>query len=166
MAPGEPLQFAFQTNFREFPAVTEQVVDHPHQPQLLAVLGRVNLGDAVGFQLGDLRRDDHASSSAEHLDVAGLALTEAVNHVAKELQVAALVGTHRDGGGVLLNGGVHDLAYRAVVPQVNHLGPLPLEDAPHDVDRRVVAVEQTGGGNDAGRERGFRLVHGLTRMEF
>ena len=32
--------------------------------------------------------------------------------------------------------------------EVDHLGALGLEDPPHDVDRRVVAVEQAGGGDE------------------
>jgi hypothetical protein len=34
---------------------------------------------------------------------------------------------------------------------VDDLGPLRLEDPPHDVDRGVVAVEQRGGGHEADR---------------
>jgi hypothetical protein len=35
------------------------------------------------------------------------------------------------------------------VPEVDHLGPVALEKAPHDVDRRVVAVEQARGRDEA-----------------
>ena len=33
--------------------------------------------------------------------------------------------------------------------EVVHLGPLGLQDPPHDVDRRVVTVEQRGRGDEA-----------------
>jgi 3-deoxy-D-manno-octulosonate 8-phosphate phosphatase KdsC-like HAD superfamily phosphatase len=43
-----------------------------------------------------------------------------------------------------------DVVHRAVVAEVDHLGALR-QDAPHDVDRRVVAVEQARGGDEAQR---------------
>ena len=70
-----------------------------------------------------------------------------VDQVAEVLEVAALVGADRHGLDVLLDGGVDDLLDRAVVPEVDDLGPLGLEDPPHDVDGGVVAVEQRRGGD-------------------
>ena len=62
---------------------------------------------------------------------------------------------------VLLEGRVHDLLDRAVVTEVDHLAALAHEDAPHDVDRRVVTVEQGGRGDEAdGVLRLVELGHG------
>jgi hypothetical protein len=73
---------------------------------------------------------------------------EQVDHVLEEFDVAALVGRHRDALRVFLQGRIDDLVHRAVVAEVDHLGAGRLQDAPHDVDRGVMAVEQRGGGDE------------------
>ncbi len=78
----------------------------------------------------------------------GIALDEEVVEVLVELHVAALVGGHRDGMGVFLDGGVHDVDPAAVVTEMDHLRPRRLQDASEDVDRGVVTVEQGGGGDE------------------
>jgi hypothetical protein len=106
-------------------------------------------GHAVGLQLADLGRHDHAAAAAEHLDVRAAALAQQVDHVLEVLDVAALVAADGDALHVLLQRGGDDLVDRAVVAQVDDLGAHALQDAPHDVDGRVVAVEQAGGGDEA-----------------
>ena len=59
--------------------------------------------------------------------------------------MAALVGADGDTLDVLVDGGADDLVDRAVVAQVDDLGPLGLQEAAHDVDGGVVPVEQAGG---------------------
>ena len=97
----------------------------------------------------DLARHDHAAAAAEDLDVPAAALAQQVDHVLEVLDVAALVRADRDALRVLLQRGRDDLVDRAVVAEVDHLGALALQDAPHDVDRRVVAVEQARRGDEA-----------------
>ena len=65
-----------------------------------------------------------------------------VDHVLEVLDVAALVRADGDALHVFLQRRRDDLVDRAVVAEVDHLGAHALQDAPHDVDRRVVAVEQ------------------------
>jgi hypothetical protein len=127
----------------------EHVVDHALQAQRRAVLGGVDARDAVVVQLADLPRDDHAAATAEDLDVRAAVGAQQVEHVLEVLDVAALVRRDRDGLHVLLQRRAHDLAHGAVVTEVDHLGARGLEDAPHDVDRGVVAVEERGGGDEA-----------------
>jgi hypothetical protein len=74
---------------------------------------------------------------------------EEIHHVLEVLDVAALVGGDGDALHVLLQRRRDDLLDRAVVAEVDHLGAGRLQDAPHDVDRGVVAVEQRGGGDEA-----------------
>ena len=119
------------------------------QPQRRAVVRRVNAGDAVLHQLLDLARHDHAAAAAIHLDVLAAVLAQQINDVFEELGVSPLVRGDGNGLGVFLQGGVDDLGGRAVVAKVHHLGAGGLQDAAHDVDRRVVAVEQGGGGDQA-----------------
>ncbi len=63
--------------------------------------------------------------------------------------------------GVLLDRGLDDLVHGAVVPEVDHLGAGVLEDAAHDVDRRIVSVEERGRRHEAYGVRGdVGLGHG------
>ena len=119
------------------------------QAHALPVLRAVDPRHAVGLQLADLGRHDHAAAAAEHLDVLAAARAERVDHVLEVLEVAALVRADGDALRVLLQRGGDDLVHRAVVAEVDHLGPHVHEDAPHDVDGGVVAVEQRRGGDEA-----------------
>jgi hypothetical protein len=140
----------------------DHLADHSLQAHALPVLGAEDAHAMLG-QVGDLGWDDHATAAAEHLDVRAAPLLEQLHHVLEVLDVAALVGADRDALHVLLQRGGHHLVHRAVVPEVDHLGTHALQDAPHDVDGGVVAVEQAGGGDEA------HLVGGLVvgeRLEF
>ena len=124
------------------------------EPHPLPVVGREDLGDAVGLERLDLARHDHAAAAAVHAHVLGALGAEPVDEVAEELVVAALVGRHRHALHVLLDHRGDDLVDRAVVPEVDHLAALRLEDPPHDVDGGVVPVEQARRGDEAHRVRG------------
>ena len=139
-------------------APLDHVVDHALQAHLLAVLGRIDARDAVVVQLLDLRRHDHAAAAAEHLDVLAAALAQQVEHVLEVLDVAALVGADGDALRVLLKRRGDHLFDRAVVAEVDHLAAGGLQDPPHDVDRRVVAVEERRRGHEA--DLVLRLVGG------
>lgn len=65
-------------------------------------------------------------------------------HVLEVFHVPPLIGGHCDGIRIFLYGTFYHLLYRAVMAQVNHLGTATLDDAAHDVDGGVMAVEQTG----------------------
>src|SRR5207248_2997893 len=104
--------------------------------------GRENPRDAVLVELVDLRRDDHAAPAPEHLDVRAAPLAQKVEHVLEELHVTALIRRNRDAVRVLLERGGDDLLDGAVVAQVDHFASARLKDPAHDVDRRIVAVEQ------------------------
>ena len=134
----------------------DDLVDHPLQPQLLAVLRGEDPGHAVVVQLADLRRHDDAAAAAEDLDVAGAVVAQQVEHVLEELDVPALVRRDRDALCILLDRAVDDLLDRAVVAEMDHLAAGRLQDAAHDVDRCVVAVEQARGRHEA--HLGARLV--------
>ena len=69
--------------------------------------------------------------------------------------MAALVRRDGDAVRVFLQGAGDDLLDRTVVPEVDHFASGGLQDAAHDVDRRVVAVEQARGRDEA------HLVHRL-----
>jgi hypothetical protein len=106
-------------------------------------------------QLLDLGRHDHAAAATEDLDVTAAALAQEVDHVLEELDVTALVRRDGDAVRVFLQRTVHDLLHAAVVPEVDHLATGRLQDPAHDVDRRIVAVEQARRRDEA------NLVDGL-----
>ena len=63
----------------------------------------------------------------------------------------ALIGRNRDALYVFLDRGVDDIGDGAVMAQVDDLGARTLQNSAHDVDRRIMAVEQAGGGDKADR---------------
>ena len=137
-------------------------VDHPGQSEALPVLRGEDLLDAIGLEFGDLLRDDGPAAAAVDLHVGRAPGPQLVDQVLEVLDVAALIGRHRHALHVLMEAGDQHLIHRTVVAQMDHLGTLRLQDAPHDVDRGVVAVEQAGGRDEpdrvGGRVKG-RLGH-------
>ena len=145
-------------------ATPDDVIDHALQAHFPAVVRVVDALDAVVVELGNLLGENGAASAAEDADVPGPALIEQVLHVFKVLHVASLVGGHGDGLRVFLNGTIHHLIDRTVMAEVNDLASRALQDAPHDVDGGIVAVEEGGGGDDAdrmARAGGFRFLRVL-----
>ncbi|MNU92940.1 hypothetical protein D3C71_828690 [compost metagenome] len=132
------------------------ILDHLHQPHLHAVVGVIDALHAIGLQLADFLRSDGATTAAEHLDVAGAPLAEHVHHVLEVLDMPALVRRQRNRVGVFLQRRAHHVLDAAVVAQVDHLRALRLDQAAHDVDGRIVAVKQAGGGDKTQRS-GFWL---------
>ncbi len=132
-------------------ALGDDNIDHPWQPEPLPVLRREDPGDSAGVQQGDLVGDDDTPSPAVHPDVAGAALAQPLDQIAEVLDVPALVGRQRHRLGVLLDRGRDHLLHTAVMAEVDHFDALGLQDPAHDVDRRVVAVEQGGHGDDPHR---------------
>ncbi len=130
-------------------AAHQHLADHALQAHALAVLGAVEAFDAVGLQFADLGRHDHPAAAAEDLDLRGAALAQQVDHVLEVFDMAALVRADRDALHVFLQRGGDDLVDAAVVAEVDDLGAHALQDAAHDVDRRVVTVEQAGRGHQA-----------------
>ena len=122
--------------------------------QLRAVLGRVDACHTIVVQFADLGRYDHAAAAAEDLDVGPTPLAQQVDHVAEKLDVPALVAADRDRLGIFLERCLDDVLRRSVMTKMDHFRSASLEDAAHDVDRRIVPVEERGGRDDADRMRG------------
>ena len=116
--------------------------------------------DAVGFEFADLLGRDRAAATGEHADVRGVAFTQHVDHVFQVLDMPALVAGQGDGVGVFLQRGADHVLDRTVVPEMDDFRALCLDQAAHDVDRRVVPVEQAGGGDEAQRSGVGRRARG------
>ena len=137
-------------------ALVQNRADHALEPEAPAVLGAEEARDTIGVEFFDLLGDDGPPAAAEDPDVFCAQLAQAIHQVAEELEVSSLVGGDRDGVGVLLDRGRDDLVDGAIVTQMNHLGALSLEDAPHDVDGGIVTVEQRRGGHQSNGVRSLR----------
>jgi hypothetical protein len=151
-------------------AAHHHLADHAGQAHALAVFGAVDARHAMALQFGDLARHDHAAATTEHLDLRAAAFAQQVDHVLEVLDVTALIAADRDALHVFLQGRGHDLVDRTVVTEVDHFGTHALQDAPHDVDGRVMPVEQARRGDEAhlvlrpvrgqGLEFGGQVGHG------
>jgi len=73
-------------------------------------------------------------------------LFQQVFHVFKILHVAALVTGNGNALRVFFNSGFYNFLNAAVMPQVDDLGSLLLQDTAHDIDGGVVSVKETGRG--------------------
>ena len=134
-----------------------EVLDHAGQTELEAVVRVIEALDAGFFELRDLGVGDRSATAAEHPDVAGAGLGEGVHQVAEVLQVAALVGGDRYPVGVLLQRSADHLLDGTVVPEVDHLGALSLDDPAHHRDRGIVPVEEASRGHETQRDFCSRL---------
>ncbi len=130
-----------------------------------AVVRVIDALDAVLFEFADFLRRDGAAATAEDLDVAGVAFAQHVDHVLEVLDVAALVGRQRDAVGVFLQRSADHVLDAAVVAEVDDFGALRLDEPTHDVDRRVVAVEEAGRGDETQRRGRFRGDRGFAGGE-
>jgi hypothetical protein len=63
--------------------------------------------------------------------------------------VTALVGADRDAIGVFLDRRAHDVIHTPIVPEMDNLGALRLNQASHDVDCGIVTIKQGCGGHKA-----------------
>ncbi len=124
--------------------------DHALEAELHAVLGREDAGDAVGLELRDLLRDDRAAAAAVDLDVARRRASRSKSTTYLKYSTWPPwydeIAMPSASSSIAVS---DDVAGGAVVPEVDHLGALRLQDAAHDVDRGVVAVEERGGGDEA-----------------
>jgi hypothetical protein len=56
-----------------------------------------------------------------------------------------LVAGHGNGIGIFLNGTIHYFLHTAVVAEVNYFGATGLHYTAHDINGRIVAIEQGSG---------------------
>ncbi len=150
------------------------ILDHRDKTKVHAVVRVIDALDAVGLEFLDLFRRDRPATAREHANMRGAALGEHVDHVLEVFDMAALIARQRDRIGIFLQRRAHHVLDRAVVAEMNHFRALRLDDAAHDVDRRVVAVEQAGRSDEAqwrdlGRRIGggnvlCRRTHGASRL--
>ena len=101
----------------------------------------VNTFDAVFHQFADFLRRYRAAAAAEYLDMRCTEFGQAVDHVTEEFLMAALIGTNSNAVCIFLDRRSHDVVDATVMPKMNNFRPLRLDQATHNVDGRVMAVE-------------------------
>ena len=107
----------------------------------------VNALHAVALEIRDFSRSDGAATATEHPNVTGARLAQHVHHVLEVFAMAALVGTDRDRIRIFLDRRAHHIRHTAVMPQVDHFSARTLNQAPHHINGRIMAVEQGGRGD-------------------
>ncbi len=117
------------------------IFNHFYQSHLHAVVGVVDALNAVRFQLADFLWGDGAATTSEHADMRRVALFQHIHHVFEVFNMATLVGRQRDGIGIFLQCRPHHVFHAAVMPQMNNFCALRLNQAAHDIDRGIVAIE-------------------------
>ena len=134
----------------EFGSGVRRVSVAPHPSQLWASLIPVEVPPLIMWKSRGNGRITAGQGwwRTSHLHLGCPDLVEQRAQVAEELDVASLVGRDRDGLCIFLNGRLDELPDRPVVTEVNHFHTGGLEDASHDVDRRVVTVEKGGRRDD------------------
>ena len=103
------------------------------------------------MQLVDLVLHDHATTTAVHADVTDALVAQPFDQIREVLGVPTLVRADRQALHVLLQRRTHHLVDRTVVTEMDHLRPLRLQDAAHDVDRHIVPIEQARSSDEADR---------------
>ncbi len=117
------------------------------------------------MQLAYFFRHDHTTTAAEYFDICATAFTQQIDGVFKIFDMPALVRADRNPLHVFLQRGGYDLVHRTVMAEMDHLSTAGLEDAANDVDRRIVAVKQTGGRHKTDFMPGFTLRNNLLRAQ-
>ena len=85
---------------------------------------------------------DRAAAATEHFDVPGTAVSQPIDHVAEKFFVPALVRTDGDAVGIFLDRGTDNVVHAAVVAEVNDFNAARLDKTAHDINCRVMTVEQ------------------------
>ena len=124
-------------------ALVHHLGDHADEAKTLAIFGGED-ADAAAGKSGDLFGNDDAAATSVDLHVMGALGIEEFAQVAEVLDVATLVRGDRHALDVFLDDRAHDLVDAAVMTEVDDLRALRLQDAAHDVDRGVVAIEEGG----------------------
>jgi hypothetical protein len=123
-----------------------QVIDHALQSHRTAIVWVINARNAMSVQVGDFLGQNGSAAATKYFDMSRSALFQQIVHVFEILIVTALVAGHGNGLRVLLNGAIDHLIHAAVVTQMDDFATGALDDAAHDIDRGIVAIEKRGGG--------------------
>src|SRR5664279_3683874 len=90
---------------------------------------------------------DGSATATKNPDMTAAVYIQQFEQVGKEFDMAALVRRDRDRLHVFFDSCFRDFVHASVVTEVNHFHSPGLQDTAHDIDRRIVPVEE-GGGRD------------------
>ena len=77
----------------------------------------------------------------------GILLAKKLHHIAKILHMPTLIRTQRYALNILLNSTMYNLVNATVMPQMDHLRSATLQNTPHNINRRIMPIEQACCGN-------------------
>ena len=92
---------------------------------------------------------DCPSTAAENFDVVRAFFLQLFHNVGEKLDVPAVVTRNADRAHVLLDGGAHDIADRAMVSEINDFDAVPNEFEIDRVDGAVVPVTNRDGSENS-----------------
>ncbi len=99
---------------------------------------------------------DGSAAAAENLDIVCAFFSQKIDNGREKFDVPAVVTRYANRPHVLLDGGADDVAYRAVIAEINDFNPVPDEFQVDRIDRAVMPV--------ANRDRGrIRIGEGISR---
>jgi len=84
---------------------------------------------------------DGTAAAAEDADMRATVLVQQVFHVFEKFDMSALVAGNGDALYIFFNSAFYDFEHAAVVSEVNDLGTFALQDAAHDINGGIVAIE-------------------------
>src|SRR5262249_37819627 len=89
---------------------------------------------------------DRSAAAAEHFDVVRAFLAQQTNNFSEKFDVPAVVARDTDRASVLLACGAHTVAYRAMIPEINHLDAMANEFQVYCIDGAVVPIANRDSG--------------------
>ena len=144
-------------------ALFQHEVNHPLQPHAASVIGRKYLANAIPFDLGNFIRHDDPAAAAEHLDMPFATLSQKINNILEKFEMTSLIATDCDALSILLDSGRDNFLDRAIVTQVDHLCARGLQQTTDYVNRGIMTIKKTGGGNNTDLVLVFCRVQGRPR---
>ena len=102
---------------------------------------------------------DGAAAAPENLDIVCAFFAQKIDNGRKKFDVPAVVTRDANRPHIFLDGGTDDVAYRAVIAEINHFDPVPDEFQVDRVDRAIVTITNRDcGQNSNGRRHFFQEI--------
>ena len=94
------------------------------------------------MQVTNLRGRDGASATTEDSDIFPSCSIEQLSNIGEIFHVAALIGCEGNRMCVLFDSRLHHIECASIMTEMNHFTTCSLNQTPHDIDGRIVTIEQ------------------------
>ena len=102
----------------------------------------IDARDSIGMKFFNFRRKNGSAPTAKNFYMWGSFFFEQVEHVFEILHMSPLIGGHRNGLSIFLNGTIYNLLHRTVMSQVNNFTTRGLDNPSHNIDSGIVAIKE------------------------